>query len=258
MGFVAYKNGERIKAFDLTEADWLTLKMSEQENRTLVCPECLEQIIPKGKGSIVQNHFAHLPNLQGNRCQLSIKESDAHLHLKQLVYFVCKDIDISTDIEHKIEDSHGEYMRADVCIIDKKKVIEIQLSEQNEFEYNRRTEWYRQLGYEVMWLTWEQQNQRFPTCNIRFECLDATVKNKNELTENKVTYRFLEVLTPYSYNKVIQKKRFKVEKKIDYFYKRRNFYLMLEDFVTSKTWFTQGCEKYDKPHWCGEHCKESL
>lgn len=111
------------------------------------CPDCNAPVILK-RGSYKLPHFAHHSSCTSNL--LSPTETQQHLAGKQLLYDL---------LSNYFQQVHLEYyfpsikQRADVCLGGELSlVLEYQCSAISATDVVRRTEGYRQCGYDVRWL----------------------------------------------------------------------------------------------------------
>lgn len=124
----------------------------ENANRgeTYYCELCKSKMIPK-IGEIKKHHFAHkyegqLTELQERCREYEISNSMSEWHIECQSKFPVE----SREVFKK--NSKGEIHRADICLEDKKTVIEFQHSFLHYSEFEKRNNFYNELGYKVVWL----------------------------------------------------------------------------------------------------------
>ena len=126
------------------------------------CPICNEEVITR-KGSINSHHFAHKNN---SKCLLSdgwhYDMSDWHYDWQN--QFPIENQEVIFKFNNKIH-------RADVFI--NNTVIEFQHSSISESEFNERNDFYKKLGYKVIWVFDAREKDithRFSYINDNVEC----------------------------------------------------------------------------------------
>ena len=137
MPFTALYKEDTINSLLLEPVLWDKLKKSEREYRELRCPECEEPMVARaGEDCKIRPHFAHrhdlIENPEGNRKPCSLKsESSEHLYIKQWIFEECQKLGLVVEIEKRIQTDDG-FQIADICVPDKNKVVEVQISNQVE------------------------------------------------------------------------------------------------------------------------------
>ena len=133
----AILNGESFYAWDLTEAD---------RKRGFLCPVCETDFIIILPTSNIIKHFRHK-----SRASHDWKpESQAHLAMKRDLKKLADSYGYSCELEVKVSQG-GDYRIADV-LIKEKIVIECQCSRISIKEYEERTRFYQDNGYQLIWL----------------------------------------------------------------------------------------------------------
>ncbi|MBP5091343.1 MAG: hypothetical protein J6328_02145, partial [Bacilli bacterium] len=105
------------------------------------CPECGEQMVQR-HGEIIAHCFAHRPNTQ---CidKWQHDESDWHVRFQSL---------FPKENQEVVLESNAEKHFADVCFKDRKVVIEIQSDHLRQTEFVARNDFFRSLGYHIIWI----------------------------------------------------------------------------------------------------------
>ena len=255
MPFTALYKGNRIDSEDIKPKEWSKIKISERDRRNLVCPECKEQMIAKaGIESVITPHFAHARNLiEGEISKCSLRKKDKqkeHRHIQRWLFQVCQSLGLDVQREYEIKTPNGKRY-ADVCVPDKKKIIEVQLSGQTEGDYFERSNAYSTQGYESLWITWKKDIPTLPYARISiFNSKQKELKNKKNIIDAAMT----QLLTPVLYYWVDQRSwRYQ----IDTVKRSVNLSDLTETFMFDTARYLTACDICDKPHWCGEKCRET-
>lgn len=116
-------------------------------DETFFCQECGEKLVQR-RGEIKIHHFAHYPN---TKCVdlWHYDETDWHSHMQSLFPKECQEI-----VFEKEEKKH----HADIFIEDRKLVVEFQKDRLNADEFRSRNEFFRSLGYRIVWVFNESLN----------------------------------------------------------------------------------------------------
>lgn len=110
-------------------------------NETYYCPECAEKMVQR-HGEIMTHCFAHYPNTQCTDTW-HYDESDWHIKFQSL---------FPLDNQEVVLEYEGTKHRADVCYPERKVVIEIQGERIRQTEFEARNEFFRKLGYHIIWI----------------------------------------------------------------------------------------------------------
>lgn len=112
-----------------------------EKGQTFYCQECGEKLVQR-RGEIKAHHFAHYPN---TKCvdNWQYDESEWHYLMQSLFPNDCQEIVMELD---------GKKHRADVFIKDRQLVVEFQGDRIRQTEFSKRNEFFRKLGYKVVWL----------------------------------------------------------------------------------------------------------
>ena len=153
MPFTADCQGDTINSLDFSNQAWVEFKKS-LKHKTLACPECCKPMIGRAGNGRISPHFAHKHNPITGSCNFT-NETPEHLFLKNKVFQICVSLGLRVELEKRIA-TQSSYRIADVCLPDKKKLIEIQLAKKPTEECLQRHEDYRQAGYDTLWLLWKK------------------------------------------------------------------------------------------------------
>ncbi len=111
-----------------------------EKGKSYFCPICHEQLSVK-KGKIKILHFSHKPD---SSCVEDWGDmSEWHLAWQEKFPEECREI---------VLEKGDEVHRADVCIEEKKLVIEFQHSPISCEDFNRRNQFYTDCGYRLVWV----------------------------------------------------------------------------------------------------------
>ena len=110
-------------------------------NETYYCPECAEKMVQR-HGEIMTHCFAHYPNTQCTDAW-HYDESDWHIKFQSL---------FPLDNQEVVLEHEGTKHRADVCYPERKVVIEIQGERIRQTEFEARNDYFRKLGYHIIWI----------------------------------------------------------------------------------------------------------
>ena len=105
------------------------------------CPECGEKMVQR-HGEIMTHCFAHYPNTQ---CIDNWHYDESAWHFKYQSLFPKENQEIILEFD-------GKKHRADVCYEERKVVIEIQGDRLRQTEFIARNDFFKSLGYHVIWL----------------------------------------------------------------------------------------------------------
>ena len=255
MPFTALYRGNRIDSQYIQHEEWTKIKTSESENRSLLCPECNDQMIAKaGIESVITPHFAHARNLiEGEISKCSLRDKDKqieHRHIQKWFLDVCRSLGLGVEREYEIKTPDGKKY-ADVCVPDKKKIIEVQLSSQTGTDYFERSNAYGTQGYETLWITWKKDIPTLPYAKISiFNSNQKELKNK----KNIVDAAGLKLRTPelYYWGDPISWRY-----EVDTVETSVDLASLTETYMFDRSRYQVRCGIVDKPHWCGEKCRET-
>ncbi|MCY4553712.1 MAG: competence protein CoiA family protein [Candidatus Poribacteria bacterium] len=254
MPFTAIREGRRVNSLRYKESEWEELKESEREYRTLKCPECKADMIARaGINTGMRPHFAHrfdlIENAENNLKPCSLRsESNEHLFIKQRGFEICKSLGLGVETEQRIQVEGGVQI-ADICVPDKKKIVEIQISSQQDNEYRRRHEEYREAGYETLWITWKKAIRYLPIAKISIRSRGNELRNKKNITSAE---QFMLLITSISY---MESKYIGYE--VGPMEVSRNFLELIKMYMFDEAHFTKSCGVCNQPHWCGEACSKA-
>ena len=119
------------------------------------CPECGEKMVQR-HGEIMTHCFAHYPNTQ---CIDNWHYDESVWHFKYQSLFPKENQEIILEFD-------GKKHRADVCFEERKVVIEIQGDRLRQTEFIARNDFFKSLGYHVIWLF--DQTRIFETESINY------------------------------------------------------------------------------------------
>ena len=156
MANAAMLGDRKIFASRMSDEEWQNLKTitpkSEYTRCSLTCIDCGDEMIPKGYlGGIVCKHFAHIA--ENRNCAMSVPKSPRHIELQNIIRKHIESKGLRCDEEVKIGEGPKDYRIADICIPEKMKIIEIQLSKQTKEIFKIRTNYYLEHGYDCVWFT---------------------------------------------------------------------------------------------------------
>lgn len=186
MRLVAYMDGDRIDATQMPHAAWRALASHPGYTR-LVLPECgvrASRVTRNGR-----QFFAHVPE---NGCALEHKsESEQHLAMKQAV---AGHIDARPGWRAEVEHAGpGRDWIADVMAFGpggRQVAFEVQLSNQSEEDYVRRSQRYLDAGIETVWLVAAASLWRSAALPVVVTGFDKTTKIPTEAAELLGVERF--------------------------------------------------------------------
>lgn len=254
MPFTAIHKGRRVNSLLYEEREWKELKESEREYRTLKCPECEEDMIARaGINNRIRPHFAHrsnlIENVENNLKPCSLRsESNEHLYIKQWGFEICKSLGLGVEAEQRIPVEGGVRI-ADICVPHKKKIVEIQISGQQNNEYEKRHEEYRQAGYETLWITWKKAIRYLPIAKISIRSRGKELRNKKNITSAE---QFMLLITSIFYTESRH-----AGYEIGPMEVSRNFLELIKMYMFEEAHFTKSCGVCNQPHWCGEACSKA-
>lgn len=262
MPFTALYKGNTINSLLLNSEKWDELKASEQEYRKLKCPECEEIMIARaGAEYKISPHFAHrsdlIENAESDSKPCSLKsESSEHLYIKQWAFTECQSLGLLAEIEKRIPTDNG-FQIADVCVPDKHKILEVQVSTQTEEKYLERHDAYSQTGYETLWITWKKEIPELPSAKISIQSKGKVLKNR----KNIITAEQFSLLTPVVYfNEPKWRRTLDWEDlwghNIDTIDKSVSLFNLIKTFMFEIERYEVSCSVCHKPHWCGQRCTE--
>ena len=153
----------------------------------------------------------------------------------------------------------AQYQIADICIPDRKKIIEVQLSTQDDVTYYERHEFYRQAGYETLWITWKKSLDNCPYARLAISSEGGVIlENKKDIpTANLIrvmspTINFSEPRSLHWYqcwDDLIDFCLYTLERS-------KTLRAIVETFVLDTAKFKCSCSISTKPHWCGQKCTD--
>lgn len=154
---------------------------SVEDGKDYYCPVCKEKLTVRKKGKVKAPHFAHKP---GSDCEDWGDMSEWHLSWQEKFPEGCREVVLEKD---------GERHRADVCIEEKKLVIEFQHSSISNENFIRRNRFYTGCGYHLIWvfdatnklqvnsgfLEWKRKQSTF---------FDSAVSSRNVYGKGKIIF----------------------------------------------------------------------
>lgn len=168
-------------------------ELYEEDDWNLECPICREKLIFVREGSDgTIPHFRH----KNSASHVSVSEGKVHLQAKKHIYEELKDVksyretpDIKFEqkIESKLSDSSSQslydrgFAIADIVIEDE-FVVEVQCSRQGWSEFKKRTRFYNDHGYKVLWVLGEKYIRRDK--EGRYICDDTLYKLRKSFGDN--------------------------------------------------------------------------
>ena len=111
------------------------------EKETYFCPICKKELLQR-RGQIKAYHFAHFPDF----------ECFDHWHYEMSKWHFDWQNKFKQDEQEIVKTFNDKTHRADVLLEKEKTVIEFQHSEISINEFNDRNNFYKSLGYKVIWL----------------------------------------------------------------------------------------------------------
>lgn len=265
MPFTALYKEDTINSLLLEAPTWDKLKASEKEYRELKCPECEEPMVARaGEGYKIRPHFAHrsdlIENPEGDRKPCSLKsESSEHLYIKQRIFKECQELGLPVEIEKRIPTDDG-FQIADICVPNKNKIVEVQISNQSEEKYYERHDAYNGVGYETLWITWKKDIIELPYARISLQSKGIEQRNKQNIM--KAEQFWLKAPAMYfSETKDLRKYNLDWDDmwgyNIDTIDKSISLPKLIETFMFDIARYEIKCPVCHKPHWCGERCAET-
>lgn len=112
------------------------------------CPSCEEKLILR-QGEIKVHHFSHVAE---TKCQYTVGETEEHLWMKKFLYQefsksdFYKDIELEYKVNSQIADIHL------VNRLDKRIVVECQVSNLDIAEFRKKTAYYSYQGVYTVWV----------------------------------------------------------------------------------------------------------
>ena len=265
MPFTALYKEDTINSLLLEPAIWDELKASEKEYRELRCPECEEPMVARaGEGYKIRPHFAHrsdlIENPEGDRKPCSLKsESSEHLYIKQWIFGVCQELELPIEIEKRIPTDDG-FQIADICVPDKNKIVEVQISNQSEEKYYERHDAYNGAGYETLWITWKKDIIELPYARISPQSKGIEQRNKRNIMTAEQFWLKAPAMY-FSETKDLRKYNLDWDDmwgyNIDTIDKSIPLPKLIETFMFDIARYEVKCPVCHKPHWCGERCVET-
>lgn len=253
MPFTAQYANDTINSLTMNDSDWLQLKASEKGNRVLRCPECEELMVARaGIESTISAHFAHGTTLIESEIKpCSLRKTKDHLYIQEWIFRICESLGLDVRAEFKI-DVGDRYRRADICLPDKKKVIEIQLSGQSDEDYFERSNDYHRQDYETLWITWKKDMRELPWAKISIRTAsDEILKNKKNLMSAD---RF-SLMTPALY---FQESKYSLQGfEVDTIDRSVSLKHLIKTFAFDVAKYEVYCDICKEPHWCGEQCQKA-
>ena len=265
MPFTALYKEDTINSLLLEPAIWDELKASEKEYRELRCPECEEPMVARaGEGYKIRPHFAHrsdlIENPEGDRKPCSLKsESSEHLYIKQWIFGVCQELELPIEIEKRIPTDDG-FQIADICVPDKNKIVEVQISNQSEEKYYERHDAYNGAGYETLWITWKKDIIELPYARISLQSKGIEQRNKRNIMTAEQFWLKAPAMY-FSETKDLRKYNLDWDDmwgyNIDTIDKSIPLPKLIETFIFDIARYEVKCPVCHKPHWCGERSVEA-
>ena len=265
MPFTALYKEDTINSLLLESPIWDKLKASEKEYRKLKCPECEEPMVARaGEGYKIRPHFAHrsdlIENPEGDRKPCSLKsESSEHLYIKQWIFEVCQELELPVEIEKRIPTDDG-FQIADICVPDKDKTVEVQISNQSEEKYYERHDAYNGAGYETLWITWKKDMIELPYARISLQSKGIEQRNKRNIMTAEQFWLKAPAMY-FSETKDLRKYNLDWDDmwgyNIDTIDKSIPLPKLIETFMFDMARYQIKCSVCHKPHWCGERCVET-
>lgn len=265
MPFTALYKEDTINSLLLEPAIWDQLKASEKEYRELKCPECEEPMVARaGEGYKIRPHFAHrhdlIENPERDRKLCSLKsESSEHLYIKQWIFGVCQELELPVEIEKRIP-TDGGFQIADICVSDKNKIVEVQISNQSEEKYYERHDAYNNAGYETLWITWKKDIIELPYARISLQSKGIEQRNKRNIMTAEQFWLKAPAMY-FSETKDLRKYNLDWDDmwgyNIDTIDTSIKLPKMIETFMFDMARYQIKCSVCHAPHWCGERCVEA-
>ena len=265
MPFTALYKEDTINSLLLEPAIWDKLKASEKEYRELKCPECEEPMVARaGEGYKIRPHFAHrydlIENPEGDRKLCSLKsESAEHLYIKQWIFDECQELGLPVEIEKRIPTDDG-FQIADICVPDKNKIVEVQISNQSEEKYYERHDAYNGAGYETLWITWKKDIIKLPYARISLRSKGIEQRNKRNIRTAEQFWLKAPAMY-FSETKDLRKYNLDWDDmwgyNIDTVDRSIQLPKLIETFMFDIARYEVKCPVCHKPHWCGERCVET-
>ena len=217
-----------------------------------------------GEGYKIRPHFAHRPDIienpEGDRKLCSLKsESSEHLYVKQWIFGVCQELELPVETEKRIP-TDGGFQIADICVPEKNKIVEVQISNQSEEKYYERHNAYNGVGYETLWITWKKDIIELPYARISLQSKGVERRNK----QNIMTAEQFWLKAPamyFSETKDLRKYNLDWDDmwgyNIDTIDTSIQLPKMIETFMFDMARYQIKCSVCHAPHWCGERCVEA-
>ena len=180
MPFTANYQGDRVNSLNISNQAWSEIKASESEYRTLTCPECCKPMMARAGNGRVSAHFAHKHDPITGSCNFT-NETREHLFLKNRVFQICLSLGLHVELEKRIN-TQDSFRIADICLPEKKKLIEIQLAKKPTEEHFQRHEDYRQAGWDTLWLVWKKPIKGLRVALICPQSNGRILPNKKHIT----------------------------------------------------------------------------
>jgi len=168
-------------------------ELYEKSDYELSCPICSQNLIFVREGSDgTIPHFRH--NNQASH--VSVSEGKVHLQAKKHIYEELTDVEswqeppeveFEKKIDSKLSDSSSQclydrdFAIADIVIEDE-YVVEVQCSRQGWSEFKKRTRFYNDHGYKVLWVLGEKYIRRDK--KGRYICDDSLYKLRKSFDDN--------------------------------------------------------------------------
>lgn len=120
---------------------------------TYICEECGTRLMAKNKGSERQHHFAHIPDEKNKGIQRDCKwRSDLRTENQMSAWHQAWQSQYPPEQREVVFRQGEQIFRADVCLPQRREVIEFQHSRITSSDFHARNNFYNSLGYKVIWL----------------------------------------------------------------------------------------------------------
>ena len=244
MPFTANYRGDTINSLNFSNPAWVDFKDSQPTHNPLTCVECHKPMIARGGNRRISAHFAHRRD-PTRACNFT-NETREHLFLKNIVFQTCVALGLRVEVEKRIE-TQSSYRIADICLPEKRKLIEIQLASKPKEEHFQRHTDYLQAGWDTLWLVWKNAIRGLPAAVI---CPQSdgnrTLFNKKAITTAdtlRVRYHTIKLSAVRHAPICVMSDTCEIEDMIE-------FYVFGDDAFTSE------CPICHFPHWNDEKAKE--
>ena len=249
MPFTANYRGDTINSLNFSNPAWVDFKDSQPTHNplnrnSLTCIECHKPMIARGGNRRISAHFAHRRD-PTRACNFT-NETREHLFLKNIVFQTCVTLGLRVEVEKRIE-TQSSYRIADICLPEKRKLIEIQLASKPQAEHFQRHTDYLQAGWDTLWLVWKNAIRGLPAAVICPQSNgNRTLFNKKAITTAntlRVRYHTLKLSAVRHVPICVMSNLCEIED-------------MIEFYVFGDDTFTSECPICHFPHWNDEKAKE--